>query len=64
MLKKDRQAITEIISNRLVDLSDNYTGYAVRANCEIIAHELANYIIIDNPYFNKKEFLNNCGITG
>lgn len=54
MLKKDREAMAEIIEKNLED------GYGVLTN---IAKDIANYIAIDNPFFNKQEFMKLCGIT-
>lgn len=63
MLKMTRVAIAKILNNRYKIRwpDDSYnTGY--KKSIEDVASEIADYIAINNPYFSKIEFMNECGI--
>lgn len=62
MTKKNFEAIARILKANQVELhSDFDRGYI--AGVEGIAHELADHFAVENPRFNRDQFLTACGIV-
>ncbi len=59
MLKKDREKIAKVIKYYLSDPDGRYEGTDY---IEGIAKDIADYITIDNPCFNRVDFIKLCGV--
>lgn len=63
MLKKDRKAIADIIKveyTRFDNSGEN--DYEGQHATTCIAQNIANYISVNNSYFSRQKFLDDCGI--
>lgn len=62
--KQHYEAIAKIIKQE-IEWSESYQTEGVRTNtCKHIALDLAQYFESDNPRFDRKRFLEACGVSG
>lgn len=62
LTKKDFKAIAEIIAKQFVDDSGNNESWIIKRHIRKTAQQLADYFAIQNPRFDRRKFLDACGL--